>query len=54
MYFGYTGAFNVLDYSVAVVPVTRVDKEKDVVTDENKGKGGELGELDKAVWGTCE
>lgn len=50
-YFGYTGVFNVLDYSVAVVRSgTRAERARDV------GVGGyePLNDFDKAVAGDCE
>ncbi|KAH7028573.1 amidase signature domain-containing protein [Macrophomina phaseolina] len=50
-YFGYTGVFNVLDYSAAVVrSATRVDKEKDGRAEEYVP----LNDFDGAVAGDCE
>jgi len=50
MYFGYTAIWNLLDYSVVTVPVTRVDREKDVLPETFE----ELGGLDRNVWNTYD
>ncbi|KZF19210.1 amidase [Xylona heveae TC161] len=45
MYFGYTGVYNVLDYSTVVVPVTKADRTLDIpVTDYTP-----LSDLDGAI-----
>ncbi|KAL4965404.1 amidase signature domain-containing protein [Aspergillus stella-maris] len=46
MYFGYTGVYNVLDFSAAVVAVTRADSTRDVKRDDYTP----VGDLDAAVW----
>ncbi|KAH7370846.1 amidase signature domain-containing protein [Rhexocercosporidium sp. MPI-PUGE-AT-0058] len=50
MYFGYTGVFNVLDFSAAVVPVTRVDKMVDLRREDFIAGS----ELDENVWKTYD
>ncbi|KAF4462408.1 acetamidase [Fusarium albosuccineum] len=45
-YYGYTAFTNLLDYSAAVIPVTRCDREVDLF-DANYAP---LGALDKSVW----
>lgn len=49
MYFGYTGVYNVLDFSAAVIPVTKADRTLDArVADYNPS-----GDLDSAIWKQC-
>lgn len=50
MYPGYTGVFNVLDFSVAAVPVTTVDRVRDVRDGHYTPKDG----LDATIWQQCE
>ena len=48
-YLGYTGVGNVLDYSAAVVPVGKVDKEVD-----GRYEYLPISEMDREVWESCE
>ena len=50
MYFGYTGIWNLLDFSAVVVPVTKVQKHLDILPINFKKSS----ELDQKVWETCE
>jgi amidase len=50
MYFGYTGVWNVLDYSAAVVKVGQVNKEVDKVDATYKPQG----QFDEGVWAQCK
>ncbi|KAL5877068.1 hypothetical protein ACKVWC_006224 [Pyricularia oryzae] len=47
---GYTEIFNLLNYSVAVIPVTKADKEIDLVHDRYKPKLG----LDELNWNSYD
>lgn len=47
---GYTGVANVLDYSVVTVPVTTVDKTRDVQT----GNAERTSDLDKLIGSHCK
>jgi amidase len=49
LYFGYTGVFNVLDSSVVVVPITKVDKTRDPKVEGYVPAG----DLDTLVWQQC-
>lgn len=49
-YVGYTETMNLLNYSVAVIPVTAADKDVDVFDHDYKP----LNELDERVWKGCK
>lgn len=50
MYFGYTGVYNVLDFSTVAVPVTKVDRAQDILVEDYSPSG----DLDAAIWKQCK
>lgn len=50
MYFGYTGVYNVLDFSTVAVPVTKVDRAQDIQVEDYSPSG----DLDAAIWKQCK
>ncbi|KZF19859.1 amidase [Xylona heveae TC161] len=51
IYPGYTGVINALDYTAISVPVTTVDKARDLAAaDAGRQRGEYLGEMDEQVW----
>ncbi|OJJ05975.1 hypothetical protein ASPVEDRAFT_139371 [Aspergillus versicolor CBS 583.65] len=49
IYPGYTGVYNVLDFSAAVIPVTKVDRAVDARIDDYNPSG----DFDSAIWKQC-
>jgi amidase len=47
---GYTEAINLMNYSVAVIPVTKADKEIDIIDESQKPKDGN----DQRNWEACK
>lgn len=49
IYPGYTGVYNVLDFSAAVIPVTKADRAVDARIDDYSPSG----DFDSAIWKQC-